>query len=67
MACVERVKIEVEMTDKELEKKAKESYWDSEASGAMSSKDCYVVGYVAGAKAMIEKMNEMIEKMGVEE
>lgn len=44
------------MTEEELKNKAKESYWDSEASGSMSSKNCYVIGYIAGAKEMIEKM-----------
>lgn len=38
------------MTSEELKKKAESSYWDSEASGSMSSKKCYVVGYIAGAK-----------------
>lgn len=54
------------MTNEELEKKAENSYWDSEASGAMSSKKCYVVGYIAGAKEMQEEneqLKQQIEKM----
>ena len=31
-----------------LEKEAKESYWDSDASGALSSKENYVIGFKDG-------------------
>lgn len=54
------------MTKEGLEKKAENSYWDSEASGSMSSKKCYVVGYIAGAKEMQEEneqLKELVEKL----
>lgn len=51
------------MTKEELEKKAEESYWDSDASGSMSSKNCYVVGYIAGAKENQPNAEEMIKRL----
>lgn len=51
------------MTKEELEKKAENSYWDSEASGSMSSKKCYVVGYIAGAKEMQEENEQLRQQI----
>ena len=49
------------MTQEELEKKAEESYWKSDAYGGLSSKKCYVLGYVDGAKEM-QKENEELKQ-----
>lgn len=51
------------MTEEELKKKAEESYWDSTASGSMSSKNCYVVGYIAGAKENQLTVEEMLKRL----
>lgn len=49
------------MTDKELEEKAKERYWYSDASGSLSSVQCYTLGFVDGAKDLA-KTNERLHK-----
>lgn len=54
------------MTEEELKKKAKESYWNSDANGGLSSEKNYILGFIAGAKEMQkenEQLKAQIEKM----
>lgn len=49
----------------ELEKKAEECYWNSDASGSLSSKKCYTLGFIAGAKE-VQKENEQLQQKWLE-
>lgn len=46
------------MTNEELEKKAEESYWNSDVSGSFSSKKCYILGFIACAKELRKEISE---------
>lgn len=46
------------MTNEELEKKAEESYWNSDASGSFSFKKCYILGFIACAKELRKEISE---------
>lgn len=53
------------MADDELKEKALESYWRSAACGSLSSKKCYILGFIAGTKIAQEENEELKQQLAV--
>jgi uncharacterized protein with PIN domain len=49
------------MIDKGIQEIAKEHYWNSDASGSLTSRQCYTLGFVDGAKELA-KINEQLQE-----